>query len=284
VTKKLITGLSAIVLLVSGIGLSVHILSRPAWNVAAPTVGKCWVGMASAVVQTDAGGLHEVSCSSPHSNQTVAVIRLPKTITVYPISNGLQLSTRHELNAAVIDAAIKSFFGTLSMEQIFATRVAVHSYLPTLQQWNRGARWLRLDSYLLKVGSPIGLREPDLTLKGRIQSLIVAAKNNLDLINLCVDSASNTEIPRGANAKGVVADCTKNPRWHIAVMTNLAKRMNEPFPGVAEVSARSKSVCERYLGPGVYAIAYYGQTPGEVSRQNWTGKGLYAACWVSNKP
>jgi hypothetical protein len=282
VTKRLTIGLSVFVLLVVGIGLGVHLSSKPSWKTDAPTVGQCWVGLASSVGLSVADGLHAVDCSAPHSNQTIAVERIPASVTGYPTGE-VPLFTPSQY-AKMFGADFRPILGNMKVEIGAITRLSEQTYVPTFEQWKQGARWVRVDMYMLGTGAPANLHEPDVSLIGTIESLVAAAQKNPDLINMCVDTASNTQLPRGANAQGVVADCATNPRWHLLTMTNL-KKTGEAFPGSAEVSARSKAACEAFRSAGVYAIAYYGQDAGEVSQAEWDAtNSLYAGCWISKKP
>jgi hypothetical protein len=123
-----------------------------------------------------------------------------------------------------------------------------------------------------------------LKIKGKIRDLVAAAKKNPALIDYCVDTASNDQLPTVNAAKLILSNCTQNPRWHLEAVTNLVKGTMENFPGSAEVAARAKAACMGFLKSNIYRMAYTDQNGTEVSKANWNRKYTPSVCWISTRP
>ncbi len=281
-TRRAIILLSTLMLIIVGTGV-INLASEPSWKFGADAVGQCWTGLASSVDSTSAFGLHMVNCASPHSNETIAITKLPATVKKYPTRNSDALLTPAQ-ELAIHNAVVKPILGSLDLGGIDATRLVAWEYPPTIAQWDRGARWLRIDFFLRNTGWPISFIEPVRTLNGKIRFLIAAAKKNPDLIGYCVDTASNDQLPTVNSGGRILADCTQHPRWHLVAVTNLVKGTNEPFPSASEVVARAKAACYAFLGIGIHGIAYTDQNGTDINRTNWNGSYTSSACWISKKP
>jgi hypothetical protein len=283
VTRRLTIGLSIFVLFAGAFGFGKYLSTKSAWQFGAPKVGQCWVGLASNVDIGMATGLHSVDCSSPHSSETIAILKFPSNVKQIPLINGSQLLT-HAQSAQIDHDVLQPLLGPLDLSGVDATRLVTWNYPPSIDQWNHGARWLRIDFFVRNAGWPMNLIEPNLTFKGRMRSLITAAKKNPDLINYCIDTQSNDQVPTVNEDMRVITDCTQNPRWHLVAMTNLVKGTSEAFPGAAEVVARSKAACEKFRGTGVYQIAYADANGKDIYAANWDPSYMPSDCWVSKKP
>jgi len=283
VTKRTIILLSVLMLIVVGTGFGINLSNEPSWKFGAAAVGQCWTGLASSVDSTSAFGLRNVNCSSPHSNETIAITKLPATVTEYPTRNSDALLTPAQ-ELEIHKAVVKPILGALDLGGIDATRLVAWEYPPTIEQWDKGARWLRIDFFLRNTGWPLSFIEPALVLRGKIQILVAAAKKNPDLIGYCVDTASNDQLPTVNAGTRILADCTRNPRWHLVAVTNLVKGAHESFPGASEVSARAKAACDAFLGTGIYGIAYGDQNGTDINKANWNRSYTSSACWISKKP
>jgi hypothetical protein len=283
VTKRKILLSTVLALLVAGIGFGIKHSLEPTWKFGSATVGQCWTGPASVVDSITPVGLKLTDCSSPHSNETIAVTKLPSTVTNYPMRESDALLTT-EQSLAIHNTVVKPILGTLDRGGIASSRLVTWEYPPTLEQWNKGARWLRIDFFVLDTGWPQSFIEPVLKIKGKIRDLVAAAKKNPALLDYCVDTSSNDRLPTVAAAKLILSNCTQNPRWHLAAVTNLVKGTEENFPGFAEVSARAKAACLKFLKSNIYRMAYTDQNETEINTANWNRKYTPSVCWVSTRP
>jgi hypothetical protein len=283
VTKRLIAVLSVIALLIMGTGFGIHLSNDSSWTFGAASVGQCWTGLASSVDAGVASGLRSVDCAAPHSNETIAITKLPATVTKLPMRTSDPLLTpMQELN--LYKTIVKPIVGTLDMGGVAKSRLVAWTYPPTITQWNHGARWLRVDFFLENPGWPQDFIEPDLALRGKIQDLVAVAKKNPDLIRTCVDTASNDDLPTANPGARILADCTQNPRWHLVAVTNLVNGRSESFPGASTVTARATAACEAFLGTGVYAITFTNQTGTYINQRTWDPRYTSSDCWISKKP
>jgi hypothetical protein len=283
VTKRKILFLSLLVLLITGIGFGINQSINPTWKFGSATVGQCWTGPASVVDSITPVGLKLTNCSSPHSNETIAVTKLPSTVSNFPTRESDALLTLEQA-LAIHNSVVKPILGSLDRGGIASTRLVTWEYPPTLEQWNKGARWLRTDFFVLDTGWPQSFIVPVLKMKGKIRDLVAAAKKNPALIDYCLDTSSNDQLPTVAGAKLILSNCTQNPRWHLAAVTNLVKGSEENFPGFAEVSARAKAACIRFLKSNIYGMAYTDQNGTEISKANWNRKYTPSICWISTRP
>jgi hypothetical protein len=283
VTKSKILILSLLVLLGMGIGFGIKQSLEQTWKFGSATVGQCWTGPASVVDSITPVDLKLTNCSSPHSNETIAVTKLPSTVSDFPTRESDALLTLEQA-LAIHNAVVKPILGTLDRGGLLSTRLVTWGYPPTLEQWNKGARWLRIDFFVLDTGWPQSFIEPVLKIKGKIRDLVAAAKKNPALIDYCVDTASNDQLPTVNAAKLILSNCTQNPRWHLEAVTNLVKGTMENFPGSAEVAARAKAACMGFLKSNIYRMAYTDQNGTEVSKANWNRKYTPSVCWISTRP
>lgn len=136
--------LSLLLLLAMGIGIGIKQSLEPTWKFGSATVGQCWTGRASVVDSITPVGLKLTNCSSPHSNETIAVTKLPSTVSNFPTRESDALLTLEQA-LAIHNSVVKPILGSLDRGGIASTRLVTWEYPPTLEQWNKGARWLRID-------------------------------------------------------------------------------------------------------------------------------------------
>lgn len=93
-----------------------------------------------------------IDCAEPHGSETVAVLDLPPSITEYPV-DGLPAEVKANIEEScqiALDtrtgASPKGTTGRVS------SRLAVAWYLPPLQDWDLGARWVRCDGVVTPIG------------------------------------------------------------------------------------------------------------------------------------
>jgi hypothetical protein len=102
-------------------------------------------------------------------------------------------------------------------------------YVPSVAQWNNGARWVRCDMTEIKVGSEVA--KPSLApLPARFSDLIASLAATPKKFALCENDVFNS----GPDGDGTTyADCTNPADWTFVVELTLPGNAHAPFPGTA---------------------------------------------------
>jgi hypothetical protein len=242
----------------------------------APKVGSCWRGADQHGVPQLDWDLEDdsapVNCSRPHQLYTGAVLPLPSTTSNIESSQG-------QINAYVYDPAQqacsnyiqKNLGGPDDQNGRFEFKV----YLPSEADWAAGARWVRCDLTVFKVGSPVA--DPELenlpsfaTLKHQIQS-------DSHQFDLCTNVPGGT-VAAGPRAAGAVfASCSGDPQW--TFFHYFGDGATDPsYPTPAEFKAQFEAQCAPFgAASGAHAVPWY-PTPKE-----WADGTHGFECWGTSQ-
>jgi Septum formation len=239
-----------------------------------PKVGECWqVSYADAAQSEDWEGTAPVACTTKHESYTYAVTKLTKTFT------GSWLDSKGAVRADVDSAA---FTACLSREKALLPGITPKEalfyptyYVPSVAQWNGGARWVRCDMTEIKVGSEVA--KPKLRdLPTRFSDVVAQLAANPKKFALCENDVFNNG-PDGAQTS--YADCTKPADWTFLLRLTLPDSDTAPYPGTAALKTLGAQKCaaaaQAEVGHDVVAKA--------PSSTDWVDNGVRTIdCWRNN--
>lgn len=235
----------------------------------APTVGSCWPAPADhSSLQPDWNVSQDggpVKCSKPHQLYTAAVVALPGSVPRDEYSQGQFNQDVYTAGEQACVDFIKKNIGTPDDQN---GRFEYKSYLPVKKDWAAGARWVRCDLIVFKLGSSIDA--PDLenlpsyaTLKGQF------AAHDFDL---CTNVAGGT-VAKGPRAAGAVFASCDNAQWtyfHYFSDNN----PNPSYPTPAQFKAEFQALCTQFgTASGAHVVPWY------PSRQDWADGDQGFECW-----
>jgi hypothetical protein len=204
-----------------------------------PRVGDCWqVSYADAAQSEDWEGTAPVACTNTHESYTYAVTKLTKRFT------GSWLDSKGNVRVDVDSAA---FNACLSREKAQLPGITPKEalfyptyYVPSIAQWNAGARWVRCDMTEIKVGSEVA--KPKLTaLPTRFSDVVAQLTANPEKFALCENDVFNNG-PDGDQTS--YADCTRPADWTFLTRLTLSASDTAPYPGAAALKALGAQKCE----------------------------------------
>jgi hypothetical protein len=241
---------------------------------AAPTAGQCWRVTYSAAVQSEAwAGSAAVPCASKHESYTYAVTKLARTFTgSWVNSNG---TPRTDVNAAAFaacQARQKAVLPGLTPKEALLYPTY---YVPSVAQWNGGARWVRCDVTEIKVGSEVA--KPALTpLPAQFADLVGTLSKTPEKFALCENDVFNNG-PDGDQT--TYADCTGPADWTFQVRLTLPDGASTPYPGSAALTALGAQKCAAAV-PAKAGHDIVAKTPSETE---WVKNGSRSIdCWLNN--
>ncbi|HEY1531240.1 MAG TPA: septum formation family protein [Galbitalea sp.] len=239
-----------------------------------PRAGDCWrVTYSDAAQSEDWEGSGAVACSTTHQSYTYAVTRLTKTFTGSWL--GSDGNPRTDVDTAAFNACLASqkrlLPGITPKEALFYPTY----YVPSVAQWNAGARWVRCDMTEINVGSQVA--KPSLTrLPTNFSEVVSALAANPKRFALCEDDPFNNG-PDGAGT--TYADCTKPADWTFEARITLPGGAGASYPGAAALKALGAQKCAAAVtdAAGHDVVA---KTPSE---SDWVQNDNRALdCWLNN--
>src|ERR1700761_3595251 len=118
-----------------------------------PKVGDCWTtSFAQAQKTEDWEGTGAVSCSKPHQTYTYAVTKLGKHFS-YSSWLTAKGDIRTDVDQAALDACKAENKKILPELTVKEALLVPTYYVPSVAMWGAGARWVRCDIGVIKVGS-----------------------------------------------------------------------------------------------------------------------------------
>jgi len=238
-----------------------------------PKAGDCWqVDYADAQQSEDWEGSGSVSCTIKHESYTYAVTRLTTKFTgSWLDSKG---NPRADVDTAAFDACLAEQRRVLPGVDAKEALLYPTYYIPSVAQWNSGARWVRCDITEIKVGSTYA--NPKLTpLPATFSSLVSALKSNPKQFAFCEDDPLNNG-PDGDQT--TYASCTGPADWTLIFTKNLPGADGSVFPGTPALKALGDTECV-----SVYSTAAHLATAIYPSSTTWTKyDDRELDCWLNN--
>jgi hypothetical protein len=266
-------GVLAIALALTGCSAIQNLTGHLAGLTVAPKVGDCWrITFDAAQNSEDWEGTGAVPCTQKHETYTFAVTSLTEKFT------GSWLDSKGNPRADVDTAA---FQACLAAQQRVLPGITTKEallyptyYIPSVAQWNAGARWVRCDLTEIKVGSTY--ENPQLTvLPAKFSSLVHALTTNPKRFAFCEDDPANN----GPDGKQTTyASCTGPSDWTLIFTKNLPGAVGSAFPGATTLKALGDKQCV-----SVYSTAAHLATAIYPSSTTWTKyDDRELDCWLNN--
>lgn len=184
-------------------------------------------------------GKDAVDCATKHNAITYRVRDLPPAFDASPSPE------REDGNLPPIYVrAIKSICDTTSLRRYSGadlSRVTAYWYLPSQEQWSHGARWIRCDLTVHRLGSRLSADSLEL-LPATLEQVDERPEADYALCTRGVDPTA---------AYAVVVSCASDSaEWRFYALYAYPDEPTLPFPGTAAIEERGKSLCG-YTNPGV---------------------------------
>jgi hypothetical protein len=242
-------------------------------STAAPRVGDCWTTTFAAVQKTeDWEGDPAIPCTESHENYTYALTKLaPKfTYSSWLTSGG---TIRTDVDRAAYTACLaeqnKNLPGLTTREALLYPTY----FLPSVDDWAAGARWVRCDISLIKVGSTIAA--PELARLPAFATLKSTLASHPETYALCEnDPASNG--PDGPQT--TYATCTGASDWTFVGSLTMAGTDGATYPGLAALAAIGKTQCATLNPPASHEV--FAEPPAKVDWTKYNDRQL--DCWSNN--
>ena len=238
---------------------------------AAPQVGDCWEGeYTSYQTWTYWHGDEPIDCEERHQSYTFAISdAFEDGYDAYPFG-GFQLD---ETGLIAYDACRALLTDFLGAEISGWARLETSFFAPSAAEWREGARWLRCDLMLLKIGSSIFEGELQ-RLPDDASELVDDLDENDDAFDFCVETPDGWyELGPYYSADAYYADCTVDPMWRLLDFAYMPGDYQTPYPGDAAVQQFVADTC---FSGGPTVAPFAADYPDE---QLWKDGWSNVSCW-----
>ena len=233
---------------------------------AEPAVGDCWDAtftQAQTLANWSAGG--QVACSGAHQLYTYGVAHVTSTASTWKTSDG-------NLDGTIATAA-NTACGTQFSSFVPSTvprgaRLQQYFFVASEAAWAAGARWVRCDVGVLRVGS-LSQNPTFEDLPARIATLVAQATASPDSFADCItttDASGATGPLDDPNA--VVADCTQDYQWQFMWELAFPDAAGAAYPNDDTISAFTQTNCG---------------TPAAAANRGWIAYVPTAAQWDAGR-
>jgi len=203
-----------------------------------------------------------VPCKRKHTTVTFAVEKLPASAS----RGALSAADERVENAAnrFCEKRFDHYVGGNRADRRLSMLTPTY-FLPSSEQWNIGARWVRCDIYAYETPSALADLPPNL-------------KNALTRDKIAEDFNRCSPVSPSAPSFRHVA-CSQPHDWRAVAIQTVGKP-KERYPGHNTVQDRAQRLCEKpvrdYLGTQA-AFSYGFEVP---QRDTWTEGDRVALCWA----
>ena len=238
-----------------------------------PKTGECWTTtFAAAQGSEDWEGTPAISCSKPHQSYTYALTRLGKKFTYssWLESNG---DIRPDVDKAAYSACMAEEKRILPGITAKEALLYPTYYIPSTALWSTGARWVRCDITLIRVGSTVA--KPKLANLPAFAVLSSTLRSDPKKYALCEDDPASNG-PDGANT--TYADCTGPADWSFVAALKMTGASGTPYPGAAQLTAIGTKQCATLDTPKGHTV--FAEPPAQNDWTKYDDREL--DCWVNN--
>jgi hypothetical protein len=150
------------------------------------------------------------------------------------------------------------------------------AFVPVRSEWNAGARWVRCDIHVIKIGST--LAHPALENLPSYATLKKQLRSDPSQFDLCASVPGGT-IAAGPRASGAVyASCTGNPQWQLLEYLNLPVPSDGfPYPSASQWKSYFETECVTLADPTQVPVPIY------PTKAEWADGNYGFECWAGNK-
>ena len=240
-----------------------------------PKKGECWEGSFSyADGYANWGSRPPVNCDQAHDLYTFAVVPLEESHKgkLFTKAGYAQTSAWNDAYDTCSDAQDDDF----AVLDETVQRVYIETYLPEEKQWDAGARWVRCDIAILKVGTSV--KHPVFEQLPAIADLRQSINDAPAQFDFCVNDPGGLGSggPKGGNA--VYADCRDNPQWRLEGDHTIVDPANDAYPTPAELNAAYLVSCKNLYADATHITYVYYPT-----KSDWDDGTDTLECWVGRK-
>ncbi|MGV1034625.1 MAG: septum formation family protein [Microbacteriaceae bacterium] len=178
----------------------------------------------------------------------------------------------HSAIQATCERQLKTFMGGASLPRLRESRLIWTANLPSVAQWELGARWYSCEIGVLQEGSIFASRQLEEPASG-IVSLLNDVRTSLPQFALCVDTVSNEFPPDSPDA--LIVACSDS-RWtmnQISIEDNAV----DFYPGDDAAAVIASSKCDAAFANSVKVVSM------PLSEADWDAVQPSLGCWVSVK-
>jgi hypothetical protein len=240
-----------------------------------PIKGECWQGTLTYDGYANWGTRPPVPCGKQHQLYTFAVLALEGIHTGKLFTKSGYAYEAIENDA--IQTCDRAKQSDLPAYDDATSRVYIESYLPEENEWDAGARWVRCDIAVVKVGSSV--KHPAFEYLPVFAALRATMKDAPSQFNFCVNDPGGLGPggPKGSNA--IYADCRNNPQWTLAGYKDIVTGTGGAYPTPAQMKAQYQLSCvSQYADSTHITYPYY------PSKTDWDTNGdEQYECWVGRK-
>jgi Septum formation len=249
--------------------------ARKAHDSAKPAKGQCWQStFADAEDRANWGNRPAISCSAPHQLYTFAVESLD------PLYTGKLFDKDGEVQANIWkDAGDRCGFdesSDLPSTDPTVGRIWLEFYVPDEEAWDAGARWVRCDVGVLKVGS--SLAHPEFENLESFAALTHALSTDSSQFDFCLDDPGQP-LSNGPKGKGAVyANCAQSPQWVLNSYVGLENGSSEAYRTAEEMQGIYVQTCQSQFTDATH-VTY----PYFPSESDWMSSDRQLECWVGQR-
>lgn len=242
-------------------------------------VGDCWVIPDARVTSAwNPAGVTSASCSETSNAYTYAVGTIQNAPDQGFISDGFVKATSFGTLPSVLaehintycQKALRTFLADIPLTDIRSSRVVWTPSLPTLSQWQDGARWFSCETGVLQENTPYSSQKLETNPQGVVK-LLDKVRASLTSYSLCVNTTSNTRSPFAEDAR--IAPCSQ-ARW---AMNQVALKVDYGtfYPGIKQAKKFATELCAQHFPQAVKVF------PAALSELMWNEPDPSVGCWVS---
>ncbi len=234
-------------------------------------VGDCWTASYKQFSSWSSWyGKPKVNCNKDHQLYTFAVHDVLKG-TEPPVDDQGYLTDLAFTQAT--DFCSSQLERLLDVDANEQSRLSFGYFLPRLEQWEAGARWVRCDLSILKPGSKI--LAPDLAdLPSRVSELADVIEQSPRHFDICVNTGEGwTGYGPWESESAVYGYCEDDPEWTLHATVVYPGDLDAPFPGAEALNSYTSENCLRDVDPNQLGYSYI---PDEES---WDYGQRRIECW-----
>jgi hypothetical protein len=236
-----------------------------------PSVGECWnVYYDDAAADATWLGDSAIPCGEPHEAYTYAVVTVKSDAAswVDPKDTATANVSIESAASSACEKRAGRLLPTLTNSQ---RRLRHFFYLPSLSEWKQGARWVRCDVGIAKVGSLVAT--PALTELPRYSDLVrQVADDPTTFLNCVVTSDPTGSTGPLDDPDSRIADCAAHPQWSLDAVATVP---GDAYPGDAVVSAFVHTTCQALANTA--GLPWWAYFPDET---RWNEGSKQVTCWL----
>jgi Septum formation len=238
-----------------------------------PKVGDCWTTTFSQSQKTeDWEGTAPLSCSQPHQTYTYAVTKLAKHFS-YSSWLDSKGNIRTDVDEAAHDACVAEQKAILPAITVKEALLVPTYYVPSTALWSTGARWVRCDIGLIKVGSLVS--SPVLAKLPAFADIRSTLESSPVTYALCEDDPASNG-PDGAET--TYASCSGAADLTFLATMTMAGADGAAYPGLAALTKIGQTQCATLTTPAGHVVV--AEPPAKVDWTQYDDRDL--DCWLNN--